>query len=444
MDRTEHKDMIPVHVIGMGMSYDDLPPNHLKLIKKAEVLIGGRRHLDLFPEHPAEKIRIGKGFRNVLSDLRQIAKSKQIVVLASGDPLFFGIGHHIIEIFGHENVRIHPNITAMQAAFARVKETWDDARATSLHGKRGWDELVINIGRHNKLVVYTDPGHPISSIAELLVKFGFPDARLYILEDMGLPTEKVSSMSAKEAMDKEFSQLNVVVINPFAGQDPKERTISSQDKNPAGDTTLRSKKRLPSRETLQRLHGFGLSDDLFVHEGGLITKGEVRAVVLSKLSLFPDNILWDIGAGSGSVSIEASKFLTNGMVYAIEKERKRADHIEENRKRFFRANLCVVPEKAPDCLDRLPKPHRVFVGGGGEQAGKIVTKALERMDEQGVLVATGVLLETLTEITRAIRAAGWSHELIQIQISRSVPLGKGNYLKALNPVWIITATKNLW
>jgi precorrin-6Y C5,15-methyltransferase (decarboxylating) len=401
--------MIPVQVVGLGMSPADLTPKVREIIREAQVLVGGRRLLDYFPEHRSMKIPLGKDPEGALKQLPALAAIKRVVVLASGDPNFYGVGPLVVRVLGAENVVIHPNLTAIQTACARLRIPWQDAVIVSLHG-RSWEHLSAVLGQPGPWLIYTDPAHPPGEIARFLLDRGLSAARFCVLEDLGQATERITWMSLAEAQEGEFSPLNLVVVVPEPGEATSRRL---------------------------RLH-LGLPEAALDHQAGLITKTEVRAVVLAKLKLLPGLVLWDVGAGCGSVGLEASLLIPGGKIFAVERHPERAAQIAANRDHFGVDNLEVVCSPAPMGLASLPDPHRVFVGGGGPEVGAIIQEAVRRLAPGGRVVVTAALLETLDAARTALEQAGWEVEVVQVQVSRSYPLGGGTALQALNPVWIVT------
>jgi len=406
---------MPVHVVGLGMSPEDLTPGMAETIREAQVLVGGRRHLQYFPDHPGEKIALGKDLDEVLARLPALAANQRVVVLASGDPNFYGVGSRVVEIMGADWVVVHPNITAVQAACARLKLSWQDARIISLHG-RSWEPLEQALNRPGKLIIYTDPEHNPAAIARFLLDRGRSKAPFCVLEDLGQVSEQIMWLSPEEAQSRQFSPLNMVVL-----------LLESQ---PAGVIS-------PVTGEAAALH-LGLPEEALFHQDGLITKTEVRAVVLAKLELYPGLILWDVGAGCGSVGLEASLLLPGGKIIAVEQDPARAAQIRANRDKFGVANLEVVCGQAPESLRGLPAPQRVFIGGGGRDLAGIMTEVLARLDRGGKVVITAALLETLETARTVFSQAGWEVEVVQLQVSRSRPLAGGAYLQALNPVWIVS------
>lgn len=401
--------MIPVQVVGLGMSLADLTPKAQEIIREAQVLVGGRRLLDYFPEHRAMKIPLGQDPVGTLRQLPALAETKRVVVMASGDPNFYGIGPLVVKVLGAEQVVIHPNLTAVQAACARLQMPWQDATIISLHG-RSWEPLNAALGRPGPLIIYTDPVHTPGEIARFLLDRGLTKSRLCVAEDLGQDTERVTWLSLAEAREREFSPLNLVVVLPEPGE-----VVSPGP----------------------QLH-VGLPEEVLVHQAGLITKSEVRAVVLAKLRLLPGQVMWDVGAGCGSVGLEASLLVPGGKIYAVERHPERAAQIAANRDKFEVHNLEVVCGTGPLCLAQLPDPQRVFVGGGGPEVGAIVREALRRLTPGGRVVITAALLETLEAARNVLAEAGWEAEIVHLQVSRSYPLAGGTALQALNPVWIVT------
>jgi precorrin-6Y C5,15-methyltransferase (decarboxylating) len=402
--------MIPVQVVGLGMSPADLTPKAEEIIREAQVLVGGRRLLDYFPEHRSMKIPLGKDPEGTLRQLPALAETKRVVVLASGDPNFYGVGPLVARVLGAEHVVIHPNLTAVQTACARLQMPWQDVTVISLHG-RDWEPLTAALGKPGPLLIYTDPVHAPGEIARFLLARGLSQARFCILEDLGQDTERITWMSLAEAREREFSPLNLVVVAPEPGE------------------------AWPVRPQLH----LGLPEAALVHQAGLITKAEVRVVALAKLRLAPGQVLWDVGAGCGSVGLEASLLIPGGKIFAVERHPERAAQIAANRDTFGVHNLDVVCAPAPLCLAKLPDPHRVFVGGGGPEVAAILREAVARLQPEGRVVVTAALLETLDAAQTALNEAGWEVEVVQIQVSRSYDLAGGTALQALNPVWVITA-----
>ncbi len=348
--------MKPVAVIGMGLSPEDLMDVHRRLIRQADILVGGRRHLDSFPDHTGTKYTLTRDLNETVQFIKASMKEHSVVVLASGDPLFYGIGACLIRSLGRDNVLIYPNITAVSGAFSRIKVPWHDAKIISLHGRNRPEKLLEATAGADKVAVYTDPERDPAWLARYLLEHDMTDFRMWVLEQMGSPKEVIAEYSLAEAEKKRFRDPNMLILI-------RERARADQA--------------LPLYP--------GMPEHAFVHEGGLITKAEVRVIALSKLRLEPGHVFWDLGAGSGSMAIEAAVFVRFGAIYAVEKEPKRIQHIRANKERFGVPHLHPVQTTLPEGMAHLPPPDRVFVGGGGKRLPEIIVQAAAFLGEDGVM-----------------------------------------------------------
>lgn len=400
-----------IKVVGTGMGLDDLGPRARWAIEGAEVLAGGKRLLAWFAHLPAEQLPLGGDVPGWLERVAGAAQGRCVTVLASGDPLFYGIGAALAQRLGPEALEFIPNQTAVQAAFARLGEPWHDARWASLHG-RGWQELWPALaGGSARVAVFTDPGHPPDELAQRMLARSQHGWSLAVLENLGQADERVRDLSLEEAAQARFAPLNIVVLRRVAGL---------------------------ARPATPHL---GMDEARYEHEAGLITKAEVRAVALAKLALMPGQTLWDVGAGCGSVGLEAGLLLPGGRVAAVEADPRRAAQIEANRARFGAAWLEVVQGRAPAALKGLPQPQRVFIGGGGDGLAGIIAASAHALAPDGVMVAAVVLLGGLHAARQAMAQAGLGVDVTQVAVSRGAPLAGDLRLEALNPVWLVRGHK---
>lgn len=408
---------LPVTIIGMGMSPADLTDAQRDRIEAADLLVGGERHLDTFAHFKGRTRLIDRHLKALAEDLRRRGPEERVVVLASGDPLFYGIGSYLIGALGKDQVLVCPNVSAVAAAFARIKTTWQDARVLSLHGRELTPTLLADLGRHPKWAVYTDPKHSPAWLAKELMSAGLENLDFWILSRMGTAEEQVVCLDVAAAATHEAADPNLVVL-------------------------LGREKAVLAADGPEPWH-LGLPEAAFEHEAGLITKSEVRAVTLAKLELQPqaELTLWDLGAGSGSVAVEAARILPRGQVVAVEQKAARVAQIRRNGERFGCTNLCVVEAKLPDGLDALPAPDRIFIGGGGRHLATIIREAAGRLKPDGVLVINTVLLGSLALARETLDEVGFTHETLQIQVSRSSSMPWDERLVPQAPVWIIKAKK---
>jgi len=406
--------MKPVSIIGVGMSPDDLTARHLKIIEEADVLVGGKRLLDHFKDCAARKKAIGRNIDDVIDFVKNQMKSRKIVVLASGDPLFFGIGERMVDAIGPQHILIYPNISSVSAAFARLKKPWNDVRVISLHGKKNEKLLFKALENEDTVAVFTDPKNNPARLARRLLEKDFTNFRIWVFEQLGNEAERCNGHSLRQAAEMKFSEPNMVVL----------------ERSPLG---------APPKKHLC----LGAADSGYDHPAGLITKAEVRAVTLSKLRLATDHILWDLGAGSGSVSIEASLFVKKGKIFAVEQNPDRIQQIQNNKERFAVGNLKIIHALLPDGLTELPCPDRIFIGGGGQGLKDIIGAAAAYLKPDGIMVINTVLIANVQVAMTTLNTCGFETDVIQVQVNRGQQMPWSERLEAQNPVWIISGIRKL-
>lgn len=401
-----------VTIVGMGMSPGDLSMKALSLLEAADMLIGGKRHLACFSHLPGTKVPLYRNFGEVVEIIKaSLSKKKRIVVIASGDPGYCGIAGYLIKHLGREKIEIIPNITTFQAAFAKIKENWDDALLLSLHG-RPLPPLAGPLKRHKKIGLLTDHNNTPARVAKhvLAEDPSLGDARVFIAEELGGKGEKVHECFLKNITSKTFSPLNVMVLIASPRDEEKDEGHISM----------------------------GMPDELFCHQGGLITKDEVRAFTLAKLNLPRTGVFWDIGSGSGSVAIEAALLVPELTVFAVEKHAARIRDIKRNSARFHTAGAVrPVAGEAPQALKLLPKPQRIFIGGTGGQLLPILRYCKRALRPSGKIVINAATLETVNGALSFFDRAGWSSGVTLLNISTMKRIGTQRRFDALNPVFVI-------
>ncbi|MCP4746208.1 MAG: precorrin-6y C5,15-methyltransferase (decarboxylating) subunit CbiE [Desulfobacteraceae bacterium] len=408
--------MEKVIIIGVGLSRKDLTQDHLSKIRSADILVGSKRFLDWFDDLDVLKKELEGNLTNSLSFVANQMHDHRIVVLASGDPLFFGIGALLARRLGKENIEIYPNVSSLAAAFTHLKEPWGNVRVVSLHGRYNFAELFYALSHHETVAVFTDSNNSPEKLADLLIENNKTGYKIAVFEKLGEPEETIGWYTLEQAAARSFQQPNVVVIR--------------QDREQCPAFTNKGKITL------------GMDDYAFEHEAGLITKAEVRAVTLVKLRLQPGMILWDLGAGSGAVGIEASVLLgQTGHIVAVEKKSHRVDQITANARKWGVYNLETVQAELPDGMENLPTPDRIFVGGAGSGLVPILEKAAERLSPEGILVVNTVLLDNLPVALKTLQCAGLETEVVQVQVSQAKSMPWSSRFEAKNPVWIISGKR---
>jgi precorrin-6Y C5,15-methyltransferase (decarboxylating) len=378
------------------------------LFLKAKVLAGPTRLLGFFPDFKGRLIPLTKGLTAWLQEIKEASENGLTVVLASGDPNFYGVAERLLKVLDPSLVQIWPGTTMVQKAFALLKKPWSKGETVSAHGRNGWRDFLAaayRVGRLNGyLAVYTDPDNTPAKLAEELLERGQDHFQLTVFEDLATDRQRVRTLTLNEASQLTFSPLNLAVLE-----------VTNK----------------PLSVTL------GALEEVYKPEKGLITKSEIRSAALGLLDLTGSETFWDIGAGSGSISIEAGRLLDYGAIHALEKDPSRVARIKENQKRFGLSHLTVVHGSAPEDLKRLPDPDRVFVGGGGVNLPNILKAVLERLKPQGVLVTAVISPPRLTEAVAAMTINGRLPEVTQVAVARSQPLGTGYFLKPLTQVYLI-------
>ncbi|MBI2160288.1 MAG: precorrin-6y C5,15-methyltransferase (decarboxylating) subunit CbiE [candidate division NC10 bacterium] len=404
-----------IHVVGVGREgVESLTPRALAIVEKAELLVGGQRLLDGFPHVPAERVKLGAKVDEVLAAVAARRAERRVVVLATGDPNYFGITRALLRHVPADDLEIVPNVSALQWAFAKAREPWDDATFLTVHG-RSTDGLVEAVRGQGKVCLFTDEKNTPSAIARILLDAGLGEYRAILCEDLGGPAERVRPLSLHELTSVDAHPLNtLILLGPVVGT--------------------------PEREPVAWTPG--LPEEVFDQRKpklGLITKREVRVLSLSRLALRPDSAVWDIGAGSGSVSVEAARLAPRGRVFAVEKNAEDVQIVLANVEKFGVPHVTVVHAHAPEGLKRLPDPDAVFVGGSGGGLSDILAIASARLRPRGRIVVNAITLDTLHEAVSTFRQLGLEHEAILVSIARSKPLLQMMSFEALNPVYIVTA-----
>jgi precorrin-6Y C5,15-methyltransferase (decarboxylating) len=375
----------------------------------AGLVLGGARHLAAArPPERARTIVLGD-VTAALDELDALdAAHEDVVVLASGDPGFFGIVRALRER-GHE-VEVLPALSSLTRAFARAGLSWEDALVVSAHGR----ELrrAVNACRaHPKVAVLTAPG---AGPAELARELAPAAPRTFVVcEDLGGPSERVTRCRPAEATTRSWRDPNVVIVLDARPAVGPRTWIAGARPGPSG---------------------WALDEQEFEHRNSVVTKAEVRAFALAKLGPRVGDLVWDIGAGSGSVAIECARF--GAAVVAVERDAGSCERIRRN-VRAHRVKVQVAQGPAPLVLDHLPDPDAVFVGGGGPE----VVRACARRALSRVVVAV-VALERVRPALDALTAEGFETSAVQLSAARLSPLpGEVHRLAATNPVFVLWGSK---
>ncbi len=337
------------------------------------------------------------GFEQGLAAIRSHAGSP-VTVLATGDPMHFGIGATLRKYFGIEEMLVLPAPSAFSLAAARLGWPLQNVDCISLHG-RPIENLIRYLAPRNRILVLTSDGASIPAIAKILIDAGYGGSLLHILEHMGGERENIRQVIAHEAVGQTFADFNTLAIDCAA-----------------------------SAKVLPKLAG--LEDEAFRHDGQL-TKAEIRAITLARLKPYPGALLWDVGAGCGSVAIEWMRAARNAHAIAIEEKISRVEMIRLNAASLGTPSLEIIHGEAPDALAGLASPDSIFIGGGITHEG-IFIACWQALRPGGHLVANAVTLEGEAQLTRLRKLHGG--EMVRVSVARAAPVGRFCGWKSLMPV----------
>ena len=394
-------------VIGIGEDgLSGLPPAARTLIETAEVLVGGARHLGMVPNRGAERIPWERPL-SLTIDTIAARRGTRVAVLASGDPMWYGIGVILSRRFPREEMTIVPQSSAFSLAAARLGWPLADCAAITLHG-RLLDSLRLHLAPRQRLLILSENGGTPGAVAQLLTELGWGPSRLTVLAHLGGSRETTVAGEAHSWGDRPVPDLNTIAIACIPG--PGARPLSQRA---------------------------GLPDEVFEHDGQL-TKREVRAATLAALAPLPGETLWDVGAGCGSVAVEWLRAGGGVGAIAIERDPARAAVIARNATALGVPELRVVVGAAPEALESLAQPHAIFIGGGIGQAG-LLPKSWASLAPGGRLVANVVTAEG------EVRLVDWHAQhggaLTRIAVSRAEPVGAHHLWRSLAPVTQFAAVK---
>ncbi|MBF0423495.1 MAG: precorrin-6y C5,15-methyltransferase (decarboxylating) subunit CbiE [Magnetococcales bacterium] len=423
----------PISILGvLDSGPDDLSMTARKRLSEAELVLAEDRFLHLYGPVmavDAEKRSYSRRLNELPHWLRQaMEEQRRVVVLATGDPLFHGLAAYLADKLPSGSLDVLHQVSTLQVAFARLTLPWSHARLVSLHRADGgdWDDeadfahplypLWRALDDGNLVGVLTSPENTPQRIARMLVRLGWEEHwHMHVGQRLGRADERVDrDIPPQVGVEREFLHPNVVILE----------------------------RRRPARDG--RLPTLGWPDEFYqkkVFAKGLITRREVRAMVLAHLTITDGDILWDIGAGSGSVGLEAAGLTPNGQVWAMEKNEESVHHIRDNRQRMRRYNYRIDHGTAPEGLEHWPDPDGIFIGGSGGGLEALLALSLARLKPNGRLVVNLVALENLTRTLQWLDQHRFPWGLIQTGGSVSQPLASMHRLEPQAPVWIITVNK---
>jgi precorrin-6Y C5,15-methyltransferase (decarboxylating) len=408
-----------IHIIGIGSDgLAGLTAHARALLAAADLVLGSEHTLNLVPELKAEHQCIGPDLQDVMRTLETNFGKRRMVIVAGGDPLFYGVARYLCDRLGKDRFEVLPHVSSMQLAFARVKESWEEAYLTNL-ATHPLESVLDRIRTAETVGLFPSEEDDPPSIARQLLARGLDYFRAYVCENLGGPDERVTQGELAEIQEMEFAPLNVMIL-----------------------------KRKPGRPDQQaaprRFRRFGNPDDVFAQsrpKSGLITQAEVRALALAQLDVQPGSVVWDIGAGSGAVAIEAAQLSEPGMVYAIEQDAADYHLIRANAETFGVRNLKAVHGTAPAVFAGLPAPDAVFVGGTGHEVARLLEAAYDALRPGGRLVVNVATLESLSAIYAALKQRAGPVQVLLVNVARGTEQLETLRFEAVNPTFLLWVSK---
>ena len=390
-----------------------------RIVQEADPILGAPSTLRLIEGAAGRKVPLDPEMPEALRQVREALTGRRPVLVSGGDPLFYGVARYLCERLGKDQFEVVPHVSSMQLAFARVKESWDDAYLTSLAGRPFEAIAVDRVRTAEKVGLFSSDDHPPSRIFRELLDRGIDYFKAYVCENLGSPDERVTQGEMADLAGLEFDPLNVLILVRKPDRPDRARGAS-------------------------RYRMFGNPDYLFAQshpKRGLITQAEVRSIALAQLDIRPTSVVWDIGAGSGSVAIEAAQLASQGMVYAVEPEAGDLSLIQANAEAFGVPNVRPVAGRAPEVLAGLPDPDAVFVGGTGRQVGAVLTAAFDRLGAGGRLAVNVATIDGLATAQRTLKGLAGEVRIWNVSVSRAIEQMDSVRFEAVNPTFLLAVVK---
>lgn len=410
-----------INIVGIGDDgLDGLTRQARNVIDSADVIVGNRGLIENFGINAipgAKRVIVSAGLDELVETLQAYA-DQRVVLVTGGDPLFYGIARFLAETLGKERFEVIPHVSSMQLAFARVKENWDDAYLTNL-ATQPLDRVVDSIRTADRVGLFTTESISPAVVASALLDRRIDYFTAYVCENLGTPDETVTQGDLKSIATQSFNPLNVLVLI---------RKVGRADR--------------PSNARATRL--FGNPDDAFLQsrpKRGLLTPSEVRCIALAELDLTTRSVVWDVGAGSGSLAIEAARIANQGKVFGIEMDAEDYGLMVDNAAEFDCPSLIPIHGRAPDAWAELPDPDAIFVGGTGRIVSELVSLSVQRLNPAGRIVVQVSSPESLVDVQRVLERDGFRVDVRMINIARGQYQLDRMTFEALNPTFLIIGVK---
>lgn len=392
-------------IVGIGMgNRDNMTVEAQKACMEADLLIGAGRMLEQIAE-PGKPAFVSYRPQEIYEYVMDHPEYEKIALLQSGDLGFYSGAKKLMEIFAGEEMEVYPGISSVVYLCDRLHMSWEDVVLVSQHGR--YANLIGKIRKNKKVFALLGKGSMVNELCQKLIEYQMDQVVLHVGQDLSYPTEQIRTGFASELGTQSFADLCVVLLE-----------------NPNPDTVITH----------------GMEDEVFLRAKVPMTKSEVRSISLSKLRLAKDSVVYDVGAGTGSISIEAALQAEDGYVYAIEKKEEAVALMRENQKKFAVDNLEIVEGLAPEALESLPAPTHVFVGGSSGNLKTILELVLKKNPSVRIVINC-IALETVAESLDCVKTLPVKEvDIAAVSIGKSKEIGKYHMMMGQNPVYVISCT----
>lgn len=404
-----------ISLVGIGMgNVETLTVEGYETIKKADLLVGAKRMLESIPEELKKgKVQfISYKAQEILSYIENYPQYEKTAVLLSGDIGFYSGAHSLAEqietLETQENtqfqVKMVCGISSVVYFASKLQMRWEDMRLMSLHGRN--QNVIGALQKNEKVFILTNGAEGIRTLSRELIQYGMEQVRLYLGRQFGSNEEEIEEGTPTDFKDYDKEGLCVLVL---VNEKAKKAVVTH-----------------------------GICDEEFLRDKVPMTKEEVRSISLSKLGLQRDSIVYDIGAGTGSISVECARMAVDGTVYAIEKKPEACKLIERNKYKFGASNLQIIEGEASEALEELAAPTHVFIGGSSGKLEEILNILWEKNPNVRVVI-NAISLETIAEVTRLIKKYDFAEkEIVQVTVAKSKEIGSYEMMMGQNPVYVVT------
>lgn len=394
-----------INLIGIGVgNLDYLTKQAKKTLLKCDLILGADRLIETI--RPFIKSGYPCAIRQIEEMIQDHPEAKEIGIIVSGDVGFYSLANTLRERFkGTYTMSQISGISSMQYFMNALGRPYDNLCTVSMHGRD--EKLLTKLRMHKEIFVLTGGQYSVNAICQLLCDYGLDNAKVYIGERLSYEDEKITEGTPESLREKKYDSLAVMLI-VHKGME-NERFLAP-----------------------------GIPDEAFIRGKVPMTKSEIRAISLSKLQLSPDSIVYDIGAGTGSVTVEMALQALEGKVYALERKEEAAELIHKNKKHFGLHNIEVIQTECPEGMDVLPPPDAVFIGGSGGELDNILELVLAKNPEVKIVI-NAITLETLTESLHCFQKYGLiNQDIVQVTVANSRQVGTYHMMMGQNPIFILS------